>query len=318
MKAGEFDKQGVRVGRATGAALSWFTENPALSNALCPYCSRPVVGPSAVPSNKEHLIARQFGPSRALVGNEFNLIFRACVSCNARKADLERHVSSITMFNGPGQAEDLAAADAAVRKSLKDFHPAHPGVRVADSHRESEVTYKSPMMDATFGMVGPPQLHMPFALELAFMQVQGFHAFIRSRDYRSPEGVAVLQEKDFQVFGFYSLQDWGNPQLLEVANRVRDWEPLVSASTANGYFKADIRMVDGRGWFWALEWNRFMRVVGGMCDEPMPLFKDLPGLNWFSLPGGTGRARREVPLEGEDLLFIPTSCSSASTAPGCD
>lgn len=169
IKPGEFDADGFRHGRLTGDAHSWFTPDVATSNALCPYCGAHLSGPSAVPSNKEHLIARQFGPARVMTGNEFNVIFRACEKCNSEKADLERHVSSITLFNGPGREVDPAAAEAAARKALKDFHPAMPGVRVGDSNQQSSVEYQHPGMDISFGMHIPPQVYRPYAERLAFI-----------------------------------------------------------------------------------------------------------------------------------------------------
>lgn len=144
--------------------------------------------------------------------------------------------------------------------------------------------------------------------------MQGFYSFITSCDFQSAQGMNVLTQKNFQFFGSFPLADWGNPQLLEVVKRVQAWEPLLDIETANGYFRAKLLMSEGQGWFWALEWNKWMRVIGGLCDQPMPVFDGLPELSWFAAPGNR-RFRREVALEGDDVLFPPrNSANGASEA----
>ena len=45
------------------------------------------------------MIGRNFVPSGTMDGDAFQFLFRACQECNSRKADAERHVSSVTARN---------------------------------------------------------------------------------------------------------------------------------------------------------------------------------------------------------------------------
>lgn len=258
-------------------------------------------GPDAVPSDKEHLIARNFGPEGAMDGNSFNFLFRACRDCNARKADVERHVSSVTLVNSPSLQTNPAAAAAAERKAINDFHPSKPGTPIGQSHDEFGIQGKFGPMAVNFGMVGPPQLHAPFVEELAFRHIQGLFSLVTSPDYRSRTGLSLLRTECFQLFGSYGHGDWGNPQLQEIVSRTRQWKCVVNISTTNGYCRATMRQ-GAEGWFWALEWNQYLRVVGSIAPNALSQFKGLPELRWFPVPGG--RIREEVPLALEDdLLF---------------
>jgi hypothetical protein len=125
-----------RLGKLTGETISWYAREPDFSNACCLYCGRPVSGQDAVPSDKEHLIARNFVPQGTMGGHQFNFIFRACRTCNARKANAERHVSSVTLFNSPARSVDPRAEAAASRKGKSDFHPSKKGVLVQHAHQE--------------------------------------------------------------------------------------------------------------------------------------------------------------------------------------
>lgn len=102
-----------RIGKLTGKTVSWFERSGKLSNRYCLYCGVAVGGETDAPSNKEHLIGRNFVPAGSMGAEAFNFLFRACVPCNARKAVAERHVSSVTLINGPGRLQDPRAASAA-------------------------------------------------------------------------------------------------------------------------------------------------------------------------------------------------------------
>jgi hypothetical protein len=63
------------------------------------------------------------------------------------------------------------------------------------------------------------------------------------------------------------------------------------------------------GWFWALEWNKSVRVCGliGAPDTEPSLLSNLPDLRWEILEANGNvvtRARKETPLTNmEDTLF---------------
>jgi hypothetical protein len=82
----------------------------------------------------------------------------------------------------------------------------------------------------------------------------------------------------------------------------------VKVDTASGYFRAILKSAPDEtdGWFWALEWNKFLRIVGsiGQVGATIRLFEDLPSLGWMVSPDGKKRMRREVPLDADaDTLF---------------
>lgn len=290
-----------RRGRETGCVISWYTSSPSLSNALCLYCGQSVIQPDAPPSDKEHLIARNFVPSGSMGNQSFNFLFRACRACNARKADAERHVSSVTLFNSPSRAVDSRADISAVRKGRADFHPKKRGVLIQNSHEEWKLDLPHPLMKLSFAGTRPPQVDMSSAGEFAFCHIQGLFALITTNDFRDPSRMNLLPQDQFVWYDMYSHQDWGNPQIVELSQRVKDWECAANVNSADGYFKAIMRQHES-GWFWALEWNKQLRLVGGICRHQMPIFKNLPGEKWIPTPNG--RMRREIPIDPTiDLLF---------------
>lgn len=64
-----------------------------LKNRTCVYCGTYFDGTD---HTKEHVIGRRFVPKGKL-HDQWNLIVRACMSCNSRKANLEDDISAISM-----------------------------------------------------------------------------------------------------------------------------------------------------------------------------------------------------------------------------
>lgn len=288
-------------GKQQGQTISWYTSTAENSNACCIYCGVSLRGTGAPPSDKEHLIARNFVPTGTLNGQPFNFIFRACRPCNARKAVAERHVSSITLFNTPSRLEDARVNDIALRKGRGDFHPSKKGVLVQDAHESLSIAGSFGPMSISFGMIGPPQLDKNMTGEVAFSHVQGLFALVCTEDHRNPSKMRLLPQDQFIWYDWYTYNDWGNPQAREIASRVNDWECLANIVSAEGYFKATLRR-SNEGWFWALEWNRQLRLLGGISASRMPVFENLPDEGWRPTPGG--RVRQNVPYEPEpDQLF---------------
>lgn len=292
-------------GRIQNMTVSWFHENPAHSNQHCLYCGVPVGEGATEPSDKEHLIARNFVPTGSLGNGSFNFIFRACCECNGKKADFERHVSSVTLVNSPARASDEQADESARKKATGDFHPDKKGILVGQAINNHSMEFNRGGLQMKFSGTSPPQVNPYYAEQLASYHIQALFALATTEDYLVPEKMQFLPISQLRYFGHFACHDWGNPHLLEITKRVDDWPCFVNVATAGGYFKAVLKMHEGVA-FWALEWNHHLRVVGAIAheSESLELFEGLPELEWKLLPGGS-RGFRQTPLphEVEDRLF---------------
>ena len=281
--------------------VSWFHRNLSRGNSHCLYCGREVTEDS----NKEHLIARNFVPKGSYGSDDFNFLFRACRCCNSSKADDERHVSSITLVNSPARSENQLADADAVRKAHGDFHPDKPGKKIADSCDERKVVLQqSPQMGISMGFTSPPQTNIDCVRRLALSHVQGLFSLVKTRDIRMP---VLLTPGSFRFFKCFGFGDWGNPQLKELSEQVEGWHSPLDVMAADGFFRASLRHNDSNEWFWALEWNKYLRVVGALTqqDKPTPApFKGLPKLKWRPLPCNGYRYRQEVPFADDYRLFL--------------
>jgi hypothetical protein len=105
--------------------------------------------------------------------------------------------------------------------------------------------------------------------------------------------------------------DWGNPLSRAFMNTVFDWEPIVLAIGADGFFKIDIRRhptsVCGSS---AVEWNHKFRVLGFFGEKTAveSVTCTLPALEGRPIAQGPGyylRYRQGIPLADEDdTLFF--------------
>ena len=287
-----------------GQPIVWFHRKLERSNQCCLYCFR-FLGDGAVPSNREHLIGRAFVPPGTFdKGQEFNFIFRACEECNGAKAECERHVSTITLFRSPARSSDKVDA-VATRKASSDFHPVLKGKRVDEAGSEMSVELRNSMFDAKVGFVGPPQLAHDYVRQLALWHTQGLFSLIASPAPLQVDGLRVLPPERHWLGRYYFHADWGNALLLELARRVRTWTTYVNVVSAGGFFKAVLKRDEsgtGQG-FWALEWNKSLRVVGGIAESEPEVFDELPDPGWHRISDDT-RVRQERSLApGEDTLF---------------
>lgn len=291
-----------------GRPVVWCSRNPAESNHHCPYCCG-YLGPSSdLPSDKEHLVGRNFVPNGYLDRGAFNFIFRACRECNAGKADAERHVSTLTLFRTPDRASDESLDKLAVRKAKRDYHPLEKGKFVHDAHLEYELAFQEFFGPMLLTVVGPLQLDQRLVSLLAVRQVQALFALVTTQDPRVRELTRVCNPNDVVVFGYYDRDDWGNPQVLQLIQRTGQWDCPIRLVTARGYFKAVLKRAttDNEGWFWGLEWNRALRVFGAIAQRtslPQWLVHNLPDLHWFP-EGGPHRFRQHIPLADEQDTFF--------------
>ena len=303
--------------RITRNVYSWYHPDAARSNHFCLYCSR-FVGPgSEIASNKEHLIGREFVPTNHLDGDAFNFLFRACVECNLAKGDAERHLSAVTLSNSVGPAHSEEVNSIALRKAEKDYHPLKKGVLVKDASSVLKMSSEFPGMSIDLTLHAPPQLDRKRTWLLAGRQVQALFALRYCEDARaSAVASSVLRLDCFHFLAEYTLNDWGNPTLRELSKRTRQWPVEVLVASARGYFRAIFRSHPDENegvMFWALEWNKYLRVVGAIAPpkSKIALFEDLPTPRWILTE--TGGLAFETPLPaGEDDLFLPSVGSTTS------
>lgn len=142
----------------------------------------------------------------------------------------------------------------------------------------------------SFGLSGPSPAAKDYIPELASYHIQALFALVTTPENRTKENVRLLPLDRFRVFGSYPHSDWGNPQLAEITRRAASWPCHAAIHTAGGFFRACLRRHESAGWFWALEWNKSLRVVGRINHpaENNPLFENLPALDWKPLPDGSG------------------------------
>jgi hypothetical protein len=177
-----------------------------------------------------------------------------------------------------------------------------PVGRAIDKH---SVEFAHGPVSINFELTSPAQANLQDVQLLAFNHIQALFSLVTTEDYRVPDKMRLLPEVQFSYFGHYGFQDWGNPHLIEIANRTQGWPCPANVTAADGYFKAVLKRDDARGWFWALEWNRYLRVVGAIVQErePAHVFDALPKLDWKRLPDGR-LLRTKILLAGEaDHLF---------------
>lgn len=259
-------------------------------------------------SNREHLVGRKFVPQGLLGPADFNFIFRACTSCNTRKSNAERHLSTVTLYTSESRAESPTLNELAEHKAGRDIHPTKR-VPVKDSWTEHEFKYQLFGANWTLAAQSPPQPDRQMIALLACNHIQALFALITSSDPRDPSSLRLLPASQWHLFGYFPASDWGNSQLIEIAGRTRAWPTYASIETASGHFRAILRHApdERRGWMWALEWNRALRVIGGIADRANehPAFSGLPELKWDQLPDGASRIRRNIPLGDQpDELFV--------------
>lgn len=257
---------------------------------------------------------------RGKLRQQWNVIVRACQSCNNRKSDLEDDISAITMqpdVQGRFAVDDDDLRSEAARKAVAISR--RTGIAVGASHETLKV--EVPFMGAStmkLEFTAPPQIDEGRAFELAIMQVNGvFHFLTFDR---------VTRQGGYMLGGYLGIAvthraDWGNEINRVFMDHVLEWEPRFVASGADGFFRIIIRRHPSLVcWSWALEWNCNYRIIGlagelADVDAAIPV---LPALNVreFRGPGGQIlRMRVDVPLaEGDDKLFYWPSSHAVDDA----
>ncbi|RIL06415.1 MAG: hypothetical protein DCC71_06810 [Proteobacteria bacterium] len=278
-----------------------------LDNENCPYCGAQLVEGSW---NKEHAIGRRFVP-RGKFADSWNLILRACITCNSRKADLEDDLSAITMQPDPtGEFADPdpVLREEAMRKAAGSINR-RTGTTVGESaHTMTIALAPMPGVNASFTLNGPPQPDPDRVFELARMHAQALFYRV-TYDASTRRGGFFLG--DVYTISYCLRGDWGNAMHRAFMHGVSGWEPRCVAIAADRFFKAVIRRhPEATCWSWAVEWNHNLRVIGFAGDRaPIDaIFAASPPAESRIVGRGADgsilRLRVEVPLEAhEDVLF---------------
>jgi hypothetical protein len=292
--------------------LSWYKKKIDESNQYCLYCGRYIGTESVIPSNKEHLIGREFVPTGSLGQKDsFNFIFRACVEHNSEKANYERHVSNITLYNSAMHIDDIKIKELAYRKAIKDYHPDKKGVKIIDAIEKLDMNYVGENLNLSFSFIAPPQPSKYYFMNLAFMQMQGLFALIHSPRPYNKNKLVLLSSHYFKYIGGWPIEDWGNVVLMYLQGLVENWECYANINTACGFYKSIIKHDPITGvLFWAFEWNMSYRVCGFIGDDEhvKEFIEKLPIDDWKILHQEgkkITRIKRDIPLNKEnDKLFF--------------
>ena len=278
-----------------------------LKNITCPYCGLELAEGN---DTKEHVIGRKFVPKGSLDG-QWNLIVRACGTCNEAKSYLENDISAISLAGrlwfGSDDGEK-PVLDEAQRKARNSFSR-KTGKPVIQSQENLNFQFQfAPGATLGFNLVSPPQLDNDRVFELARMQLMAFFYLVTFN--------SEAQKGGFWLGGYHPLstthhRDWGNSLHRDFMNTVVAWEPRWIGCTANGFFKSIIRRHPHETcWSWALEWNRNYRIIGffGEREPAQAIVDTFAWPEMRNMQNGrdcSWRIREEVPLsEEDDLLFF--------------
>ncbi|WP_166377780.1 hypothetical protein [Pseudoalteromonas sp. Z9A4] len=289
----------------------WFHKDKAKSNQNCLYCGTYIGVGAAVESNREHLIARSFVPKGYYSPTDFNFIFRSCVSCNNKKSNIERHVSTVTLFNSDSRELDEDMNQNALRKAKHDYHPDTKGKLVIDSDGEIESRLISNKLSVKAKLIYPPQLKEEFVCELAFRHLQGVMMLLAVDNPLMKGNIRPVCHKHSHVLGIYPKNDWGNPDFEYFLSCRNSWLEPCKIDVAKGHFKMKLYLSKGDEplWLWVSEWNRSYRVMGMLCSLELldVVMRNAPESEFDSWVGGANndetRLVKLTPLLGDDLIF---------------
>lgn len=284
--------------RKPGQPIVWYHQKRAQSNQHCLYCNAFLGVGSAVKRNKEHLIGRNFVPTGTInEGERFNFIFAVCETCNLQKSKYENHVSAISLLWSPLRKEP-AIDVIAVRKATGTYH----GKLAAQALKSTRLAFEYGEFHLGIELAIPPQVDSHQVKCLAAMQVQALVSLVKTTNHLSSTELFRLNPANIWYYKWFPVSDWGNPQLVEAVRRVHTWERIATINAAGGAFRATLRQSPGSDeWFWGLEWNGSIRVIGalGSPETPPTVLADIPPLEFELLPDGR-RGREEVPASAAD------------------
>ena len=275
-----------------------------LRNITCPYCGNPI---SAQPSNKEHVVGRNFVPKGSLQ-KSWNLIVQAHVACNHFKSDLEDDLSAISLqpdVSGNHSRDDEALRQEAKRKGRSWNRMV--GKRVHESHTNIDLILSTEERAAIkLGITGPPSTQPDRAFALAKMHLMAFWYLLT---YDGADGSAGWWPGVYAPIEMAHRSDWGNDRFIWFMREAREWEMRLVTSFANGFYKVAIRKHPSAPiWSWAFEWNENIRLIGFSGDKEQIQSRTVPPLRhdheFRNTKNDFLRIRLEKSLEStSDVLF---------------
>ena len=276
-----------------------------LQNETCPYCG---VELTEANSDNDHVIGRRFVPKGAL-NEEWNLILRACKTCNNNKSDLEDDISAIILQpDAWGQyARVDTLRDNEARRKARRSRSRRTGKKVEDSKERIDIDL--PVVSGvtfSFSATSPPQLDNERAFTLCHYQIRAFFYWIT---YNGDSQRGGFWLGDFVPLLLAPRSDWGNSLHRAFMDAVRNWPVRILGATASGYFKISIRRHPSETcWSWAVEWNENTRVVGFFGERAIidRLITSFPAIDRSIVRRGNQitRFREEARLsEEDDRLF---------------
>jgi hypothetical protein len=165
----------------------------------------------------------------------------------------------------------------------------------------------SPGLNLGISFVAPPQFERERVFALAEMQVSAFFYWIT---FNPETNRGASLPGGFVGVTFSPRTDWGSAIPRAFMSAIREWDANLIASTAEGYFKVEIRRNPTAApcWSWALEWNENLRIIGffGAEQPANALIRNFPKpqVSRIDLEEGFLQLRKEVPLTpAEDTLF---------------
>jgi hypothetical protein len=218
---------------------------------------------------------------------------------------VQDHLSVVTLLGSPSRQTSPIIDSLALRKADGSFHPRHPGKGARNASESAKVTGQLAGMGIGFKFSAPAQPDEKMVLRLAGMQIQALYSLVTTRDYKNLDSLHVLPANAIWLFRYFPKTDWGNAQFLELIRRTQIWPCFAIVRAGEGHFRAVLRRERTQGeWFWAIEWNQSLRVIGAIGEPGAApqLFASLPELDWMISPGG--RIHEEKSLgEQPDSLF---------------
>lgn len=272
-----------------------------LDNETCVYCG---VALDLVENDKDHVIGKNFVPKGKFDG-QWNLLVRACKSCNNAKSKLEDDISAISMQTdafGRYATADPALEAGATRKGKSTSR--RTGKTVKDS--SENLTIKIPFasgVEATVEMTSPPQIDTHRIFQLSHLHLMGFFYWV-TYNYQTKKG--EYWPGVFMPLSAAPRLDWGNRMHRAFMDAVALWDPRVLAVGADGFVKVVIRRHPSAVcWSWALEWNQNYRIVGFIGEQGSAevLVKSFPRVDRKTMRQGTNgwvRCQEEMSLAAED------------------
>ena len=234
-----------------------------LRNRTCIYCG--VEFGDAICGTDEHVIARRFVPKGTL-DRQWNLIARACETCNHEKSQLEDDIAAVSMqpdVFGRFACDDPRLVAEARRKAQNSFsrRTRRP---VRDSVETFMMTAPFGLGTATFNIITSPQVDMERLEQLAWYHVRAFFYLITyNKDTQAGSPLPGV----FAPLTDARRWDWGNALMRGFMSATRFWHHRILdllRKSADGRDRRGAPRVPGhRGWkpAWRLRMPATMRMV---------------------------------------------------------